>query len=391
MTVPTSLPNPQPMTRLRQLIHDVNLLTTWLLAASTLAAIMTGFIVLFWGLHGFTWHTYAGYAMTVTAAVHVVLNGKALMKYTRGRARTLLSRSEVPTNSAGRPVSVPAPEPVPAGAGATAKRIMLSRRGLAGIALGGGAGYFIGQGVRPTVPLEYGSDLGVIYHRWSSDPGIIDSVGALANRGTQPPLYKSYPADSMRPLPAATRAGGMALADALEQRRSIRNYTARPLTAEELSLLLALSSGRHDDSRRTHPSAGGLYPVETYVVVHNVEDLEPGIYHYGPEHHDLHLVRTGDFRADVVRFGLNQEFLGEGSVTIYYTLILQRLRFRYAERSYRYGVLEVGHLGQSLYLAATAMGLGACAVGAYDDGNIDRLLGLNDEEISVYLLSVGPV
>jgi SagB-type dehydrogenase family enzyme len=90
--------------------------------------------------------------------------------------------------------------------------------------------------------------------------------------------------------------------------------------------------------------------------------------------------------------GLGQGFLGQANVCFILSAIFQRTRWRYRERTYRYVLLEAGHIGQNLYLAATSMGLGACAVGAFLDDDLNDLLGLDGrEEAVVYLLAVGKV
>jgi len=72
--------------------------------------------------------------------------------------------------------------------------------------------------------------------------------------------------------------------------------------------------------------------------------------------------------------------------------IFQRLRRKYQERTYRYALLEAGHLGQNVYLAATAMGMGACAVGAFLDDGLNAMLEVDgQQEAAVYMLSVGKV
>ena len=94
----------------------------------------------------------------------------------------------------------------------------------------------------------------------------------------------------------------------------------------------------------------------------------------------------------MVQHSLQKAFLGECNVVIFLTMIMQRMRPKYQDRSYRYGLIEAGHLGQNIYLAATSMGLGACAVGAYMDDAINEMLGIDGvEEFSVYMLSVGKV
>jgi SagB-type dehydrogenase family enzyme len=186
----------------------------------------------------------------------------------------------------------------------------------------------------------------------------------------------------------------MTAEEAISARRSTRSYAPEPMSEQELSRVLLLTAGlsgeRWGNRLRNHPSSGALYPIEMYPVVHNVEGVEPGVYHYDVQRHELEQIRAGDHRQYVVEHGLSQEFLGECGAVVYLTMIFQRMRFKYRERSYRYGLIEAGHLGQNLYLSATSLGLGACAVGAYSDNAINELLGLDGvEEVSVYLLSLG--
>jgi SagB-type dehydrogenase family enzyme len=168
------------------------------------------------------------------------------------------------------------------------------------------------------------------------------------------------------------------------------------MTEAELSRVLHLASGisadRFGNARRTAPSSGALYPVELYPVVHNVEGVDRGVYHYAYVEHALEEVRAGDFRQRLVDQALQQEFLGQCGVVVFLTQILQRMRPKYQDRSYRYGLVEVGHIGQNLYLAASSMGLGACGVGAFMDDDINDMLGVDGtEEAAIYLVAVGRV
>ena len=111
-----------------------------------------------------------------------------------------------------------------------------------------------------------------------------------------------------------------------------------------------------------------------------------------PREHVLELLQRGDFRAAVMQAGLWQDFLGQANVCFVLSAIFQRTRWRYRERTYRYVLLEAGHVGQNLYLAATSMGLGACAVGAFLDDQLNELLELDGEqEAALYVISVGTV
>jgi SagB-type dehydrogenase family enzyme len=166
------------------------------------------------------------------------------------------------------------------------------------------------------------------------------------------------------------------------------------MSLDELSRVLFLTSGisagLHGNARRTAPSSGALYPIEIYAVVNNVAGVDRGVYHYALREHELELVRAGDHRQAVVDQALGQEFLGECGAVLFLTQILQRMRPKYQDRSYRYGLIEAGHIGENGYLAAVSSGLGACGVGAFMDDQINSMLGVDGVgEAAVYMLAVG--
>lgn len=379
------------MKRLRQ---DINTVVSIALLVAAAAAILTGIIADLWHLTGFVYHTYAGYIMAVLAVAHVALNWNRLVRYVR--FRLLRSAPPRPPARAGSPVRPPAPAPRPPASRSAPGMLhaLHTRRGFLGALAGLLAGLAIGRSTvraRPDTP--FGTDMGVAYHQWSK-PGMSDLFGAVASWGAQPPLYKTYPGAPRIMLPPPDDRPGTTLEEAIQQRRSVRTYSGDPLGLAELSRLLLFTGGinaeRFGVKLRAAPSAGALYPIETYLAVHRVTDLRPGVYHYSVADHALALLRDADVRSDVVRQGLMQDFLGACNVVVYFTVILQRLRWRYQERSYRYALLEAGHLAQNLYLAATSLGMGVCAVGAFLDDEVNAMLGVDGEnEAAVYMLSVG--
>jgi len=384
------------MKRIRQ---DLDHLTSAALIVAALATGVTGLIADLWDLNDFWYHTVAGYVMGGLAIVHVLFNWRTLVAYARFRlvrrprpARPLTRRATPATPATPAARVGQGGEPAPGG---LLERLLLSRRGLLGAAVGGAAGLVLGRGLRPQPPIPAGSDVGAIYHEWSK-PGVIDALGTVANWGQAVPLYKTYPGAPRIALGEPDLGGGLSAAEAIARRRSVRAYGATPLSLAELSRVLALAGGinadRWGNARRTAPSSGALYPVEIYPVVHNVEGLERGVYHYGVQEHVLELVAAGDLRQRVVDQGLGQEFLGQCAAVIFLTQILQRMRPRYQDRSYRYGLVEIGHIGQNVYLAATSMGLGACGIGAFMDDDINAMLGVDGtEEAAIYMLAVGKV
>jgi SagB-type dehydrogenase family enzyme len=242
----------------------------------------------------------------------------------------------------------------------------------------------------PAEPPPATADAGALYHRWSK-PGYAQTMGTLSNWGQRPEQYKTYPGAKRIALPDPHPYRGLSLEEAIEARRSRRTYSGQPLSLAELSRLLYAAQGitQRQGELRAAPSAGALYPIELYAVAHNVAGLEAGIYHYAAPAHELELVRPGDWRAAVTRAGLGQGHLGQANVCFILSAVFQRTRWKYHERAYRYVLLETGHIGQNLYLAATSMGLGACAVGSFLDDDLNGLLGLDGEEEAALVMIAG--
>ena len=166
------------------------------------------------------------------------------------------------------------------------------------------------------------------------------------------------------------------------------------MSLAELSHLLHYSSGITDERQglRAAPSAGATYPIEVYAIVNNVEGLARGTYHYLIESHELEPLREGDFRNEMSRAALQERMFKQANVIVALSSVFQRTQQRYRERAQRYICFEAGHIAQNTYLEATALGLGACAIGAFYDEEFNRLLGLDGKNESVlYLLAVGKI
>lgn len=209
------------------------------------------------------------------------------------------------------------------------------------------------------------------------------------------PMYKAYPPETQRlPLPAVPASFQKDFWQCVKERRSLRDYVEQPITQEELAGLLWASQGitavQHHFAFRAAPSAGALYPVETYVAVHRVEEIPPGIWHFQVQAFALELVTPGDFRRSLVLAGLNQQFLGTAAVVFIWTGILGRSLWKYRQRAVRYLFLDAGHICGNLHLAATAMGLGCCPVAAFFDAEVEAIVHADaNEEVAIYLAAVG--
>jgi SagB-type dehydrogenase family enzyme len=183
----------------------------------------------------------------------------------------------------------------------------------------------------------------------------------------------------------------------INNRKSRRNYNNEEVSLEELSFLLWSTQGIKEVGpndayiRRTVPSGGARHPFETYLAVHNVTGLEPGIYHYLPKTHQLGLLyRDPDLTENCIKLGKGQSFVGKCAVTFIWSAVPYRGEYRYHWESHKVILMDAGHMCQNLYLAAEAIQAGTCAIGAYDQEFSDRYLHLDGtDEFIIYVAPVG--
>jgi SagB-type dehydrogenase family enzyme len=221
-------------------------------------------------------------------------------------------------------------------------------------------------------------------------PGIVKSP---APRTGKTGVEKGYPGLSVMSLPGADYRG-MPVEEAIRKRRSTRSYSGKPMEIEELSAILFSAQGITGELEgtklRAAPSAGALYPIELYAVVHNIKGLAPGLYHYNPFEHSLTQLREGDLRNAICNAGLMQEALRNANVVLVLSAIPERTTRKYGERGRRYIYMEAGHIAENALLEAVSLGLGAVPIGAFSDDSLNDLLGIDGkQEISLYLVAVG--
>lgn len=216
--------------------------------------------------------------------------------------------------------------------------------------------------------------------------------GGGLNWQSKPEVYKSYPSAPKVRLDSPEKNGGPPLWETVNLRRSVRSFKPKSLSRFQLSQLLWATQGivRRELGYefRTVPSAGALFPVETYLALHNVETIDPGLYHYSLPKHELEQLRGGDFRNQIAEAALDQDMAyGAGAVFIW-AAVFERSKWKYKQRAYRYVYLDAGHIAQNLTLAAVALGLGTCQIGALYDEEVNALFGIDGQEESVLYMSV---
>lgn len=194
-------------------------------------------------------------------------------------------------------------------------------------------------------------------------------------------------------LPSPERQGVMSLAEAIARRRSVRDFTAEPISQAQLSQILWAAQGITGASRKSRsvPSAGATYPLEIFIACGNngIEGVDDGIYRYDIADHSLTRHYDKDVRLELARAALNQEFIYQAPVDIIICALYSRTLGRYGARGERYIHIEVGHAGQNIYLQASALGLATVAVGAFDDEQVRGVLRLDNQYKPLYIMSIG--
>ncbi len=211
----------------------------------------------------------------------------------------------------------------------------------------------------------------------------------------KPALYKKYPKEFERlELEKPARNGGEPVFTLMQLRRSERRFLPDLLPQKYLSQILwatqgvTLSTEHHQF--RAAPSAGALYPIETYCVVNRIKDIKPGVYHYQVPYHSLVLIKEGEYGNQLAQAALGQSMVSRAAFNLVWSAMIERSKWKYEQRAYRYIYLDAGHIAQNAALAAVALDLGSCQIGAFFDEEVDRIIGIDGtEEFAIYMTAIG--
>jgi len=213
----------------------------------------------------------------------------------------------------------------------------------------------------------------------------------LPRLGGPPPPFKRYPGFDRLALPPFDREPGRSLTEAVSTTDGTGRFRDGAISLRLLSRVLHFTNGVTGGSGgsapspalRAAPSAGALYAGEVYLVAERVRGLAPGVYYYAVEEHELVAIRSGS-RLRELAFALEEPGDVEGAaVAIVLTNVFRRYSWRYANRGYRYALIDSGHIGENLRLAAASAGLGWAAVPRFEDDALNALLELDGGEEAV--------
>ncbi len=220
---------------------------------------------------------------------------------------------------------------------------------------------------------------------------LLGALGASLPRPGQPPPFKTYPGSDRLALPAFNHEPGVPLAEAVATDGGLERFEAQSLPLSRLSRILHFTNGvtggvggpSSGPGLRAAPSAGALYAGEVYLVADRVEGLAPGVYYYSVAEHALVALRSGA-RLETVAKAVREPGAIEGAAAvILLTNVFERYRWRYANRGYRYALIDSGHIGENLRLAARSAGFGWAGTSRFEDDALNALLRVDGSEEAV--------
>jgi SagB-type dehydrogenase family enzyme len=232
-------------------------------------------------------------------------------------------------------------------------------------------------------------------------------LGALGVRlrARRDPLspFKPYPDKKRLRLPPIEPTPALSLAEAIRRYAPTPGFTSAALQLHQISRLLYFTNGVTGETQsggrplhlRAAPSAGALYAGEVYLVAERVEGLVPGVYYYSVREPKLVLLRKGSFVHEVASALEAPAELADAPAVVLLTNVFRRYRTRYANRGYRFAMIDTGHIGENLRLAARSAGLGEHLALRFDDDRLNGLLEVDGQEETVCAVHavghVGPV
>lgn len=183
------------------------------------------------------------------------------------------------------------------------------------------------------------------------------------------------------------------------RRKTHRVFTEEKITLKQLSYMLWCTQGMREvpenavRSSRTVAGGGGRHEFEMYMIVQHAEDIKPGIYHYLPRSHQIEFIKEDDILRDLIVAACgNQKWTAAASVVFVLTAVAYRMEWRYGVYSHPLILMDAGHVSENMYLAATSLDLGCCAVARIGMESVNAIFRLDsDEEIPVMAFAIGTI
>jgi SagB-type dehydrogenase family enzyme len=243
------------------------------------------------------------------------------------------------------------------------------------------------------IPLDDPTTLSRLFHL-NSEPWLNDE----AYRGGVGPR-EAWPVARLGEATALPPAPSGALATLIWKRQSCRAFANRSIAVIDVAAVLDAAYGLNRAlappgeiayQRRAVPSAGGLFPLEIFVFLRRVDGVADGIYHVDVDDRALAPIESGDPFPSLDGAFYTYPFVRDANVVVALAAVFERTQKKYGPRGYRYILLEAGHAGQNLCLAAAERGLATLCMGGFVDSLVNDRLGLNPAAAGVvYTVAVG--
>ena len=243
------------------------------------------------------------------------------------------------------------------------------------------------------IPLKDGETLSRLFHL-NSEPW--SNAEAYREAQDYEVDYKQIPGSRRINLPEPEDT---ALLKLLRTRTSCREYRLARLSLGAFSTILKCAYGITRTTPiakigngffRTVPSAGGLFPLEIYVLAREVESLPDGIYHYDPRRQALELFRQGTWFAELDDIMITAPFVREANLIFFLSAVFNRSQKKYGPRGYRYILFEAGHVAQNLCLVAAEFNLGSLCMGGFYDSRLNKFMEFDGlTEAVIYSVAAG--
>jgi hypothetical protein len=186
------------------------------------------------------------------------------------------------------------------------------------------------------------------------------------------------------------------LPEFIKHRRSARKYNGTPVSVDNLSTMVAAAFGMRPSQsiqvRTVVASPGGLYPIDSYLLLWNVDGLSEGIYFVDRQFSTVALKSKRSVLPELAecQFSISSAECREAAGAIVMVYVAERLQWKYGQRSYRFACMEAGHLMHALAIGSSLAGTSLCPLGGFCDSAVDSLLGIDgNTEMAVYMAIFG--
>ncbi|MFV2015879.1 MAG: SagB family peptide dehydrogenase, partial [Candidatus Heimdallarchaeota archaeon] len=183
---------------------------------------------------------------------------------------------------------------------------------------------------------------------------------------------------------------GVSVEEAIYNRKSIRDYSDKPMPKSKLTTLIEYSFYRKDpfSSNLVFPSIPRNMPVESILSVTNVNGLNEGLYNFNYQSRKYDLISNDSRRNEIYEQGLEQQWILDSQVVLIFMINQTRLQESpYNPNIYsKLGNFELGTIAQNIYLEAYSLNLGVVVVGAFSDNGIRNAVLTTQEMLPLYII-----